>query len=71
MVKARNRSNLSISSNKSKKSKELRKYEVAYNKCIKMCLKSRVGKKSIKKLKSPKHIKNTAKSSRKYISKKK
>ena len=39
MVEARNRSNKS--NKKSVKSKELRKYEVAYNKCIKLCLKSK------------------------------
>jgi hypothetical protein len=44
MVETRNRSN-----KKSVKSKELRKYEVAYNKCIKMCLRSKRCKKSVKK----------------------
>jgi len=57
MVKARN--NISMSSNKSKKSKELRKYEIAYHRCIKMGLKSKQCKKSAKnlKLKSRKHLK--------------
>jgi len=45
MVETRN-----ISNKKSVKSKELRKYEVAYNKCIKMCLKSKRCKKSVKKV---------------------
>ena len=57
MVKARN--NISMSSNKSKKSKELRKYEIAYHRCIKMGLRSKQCKKSAKnlKLKSRKHLK--------------
>lgn len=50
MVKARNRTVDSASSNKSKRSVNLRKYEVAYNKCIKLGLKSKRCKKMIKKL---------------------
>ena len=67
MVKARNRMNLSISSNKSKKSSEIRKYETAYNKCIKMGMKSRQCKKSIKKLKpnSRKRLRKSVRISRK------
>lgn len=51
MVKARNRIILSVNSNKSKKSKDIRKYEVAYHKCIKICTKSKQCNKSIRKLK--------------------
>jgi len=44
-----------------KKSKELRKYEIAYNKCIKLGLKSKTCKKSIRRLKpsSKKRIKKS------------
>ncbi len=44
-----------------KKSKELRKYEIAYNKCIKLGLKSKTCKRSIKKLKPFKSLKKTIK----------
>ena len=71
MVEARNRSNKS--NKKSVKSKELRKYEVAYNKCIKLCLKSKRCKKSAKRVvddlmclnKSRKRRKSATKKSRK------
>jgi len=65
MVKAR--TNISMSSNKSKKSKELRKYEIAYHKCIKMGMKSRDCKKSIKNLrpKTRKRLRKSLKRSRK------
>ena len=36
---------------RSGKSKELRKYEIAYNKCIKLGIKSRKCKRSLKKIK--------------------
>jgi hypothetical protein len=64
MVKARN--NISMSSIKSKKSKELRKYEIAYHKCIKMGMKSRDCKKTIKKLR-PKTRKRLRKSLKRSI----
>ena len=70
MVDNRNRSDKS--NKKSVKSKELRKYEVAYNKCIKMCMKSKRCKKSTKKIddlsslnKSRKRRKSATKKSRK------
>jgi hypothetical protein len=53
-----------VSIGKSGKSRELRKYEIAYNKCIKMGMKSRQCKKSIKTLK-PKSKKRLVKSIRK------
>ena len=64
MVDTRNRSKKSV------KSKELRKYEVAYNKCIKMCIKSKRCKKSAKKavddlMSSTKRRKSATKKSRK------
>jgi hypothetical protein len=50
MVNTRKRT---VVSNKSKKSNKLRKYEIAYNKCIKLCKKSALKrKKSIRKRKS-------------------
>ena len=51
-----------------KKSKELRKYEIAYNKCIKLGLKSKTCKRSIKKLK-PSSKKRMNKSLKKTIKK--
>ena len=77
MVEARNKS--TKSNKRSVKSKELRKYEVAYNKCIKMCLKSKRCKKSAKKVvnelisldKSRKRRKSTLKSRKRSKSKSK
>jgi len=51
-----------------KKSKELRKYEIAYNKCIKLGLKSKACKKSMKRLK-PSSKKRINKSIKKTIKK--
>jgi len=77
MVKARNKTVDSTSSNKSKRSVSIRKYEIAYNKCIKLSRKTKRCKKSLKKLQpstlpnksSRRPNKNSRKRSRKRSSK--
>lgn len=60
-----------IINNRSGKSKQLRKYEIAYNRCIKLGLKSRKCKKSIKKLKpiAKKSLIKSVKKIKKYLTK--